>query len=322
MAAKKDKKKQGQVWRPATRLVHEGTLRSQFGETSEAIFLNSGYVYDNAEQAERRFKGDEEGFVYSRYSNPTVDMFEKRMCALEGAEAARGTASGMAAVNASLFSFLKAGDHVVSARALFGSCRYIVEDLLPRFGVADDADRRPRSFRLGGSDAAEHPRGVLRDADQPGARAGRYRSGQQDRAQGRRARRRRQCVCHADAAAADTARRRHRGLFRDQAYRRPGAVPRRRGARDQGLHRGQAAHFPQANRPVAQPVQRLGAAQGSRDAALAGGAPWRVGGGDCRFSRGAKRSRPRVLSRARRSSAKRARQAADGWAAVPWSLSR
>ena len=135
MAAKKDKKTQGSALRPATRLVHEGTLRSQFGETSEAIFLNSGYVYDNAEQAERRFKGDEEGFVYSRYSNPTVDMFEKRMCALEGAEAARGTASGMAAVNASLFSFLKAGDHLVSARALFGSCRYIVEDLLPRFGV-------------------------------------------------------------------------------------------------------------------------------------------------------------------------------------------
>ena len=76
MAAKKDKKKQGQPWRPATRLVHEGTLRSQFGETSEAIFLNSGYVYDSAEQAERRFKGDEEGFVYSRYSNPTVAMFE------------------------------------------------------------------------------------------------------------------------------------------------------------------------------------------------------------------------------------------------------
>ena len=135
MAAKKDKKKQGQPWRPATRLVHEGTLRSQFGETSEAIFLNSGYVYDSAEQAERRFKGDEEGFVYSRYSNPTVAMLETRMCALEGAKAARGTASGMAAVTASLFCFLKAGDHVVSARALFGSCRYIVEDLLPRFGV-------------------------------------------------------------------------------------------------------------------------------------------------------------------------------------------
>jgi O-succinylhomoserine sulfhydrylase len=136
MAAKKDKNKPGQAWRPATRLVHEGTLRSQFGETSEAIFLNSGYVYTSAEQAEARFKGDEEGFVYSRYANPTVAMFEARMCALEGAEAARGTASGMAAVAASLLCHLKAGDHVVSARALFGSCRYIVEDLLPRYGIA------------------------------------------------------------------------------------------------------------------------------------------------------------------------------------------
>jgi O-succinylhomoserine sulfhydrylase len=115
--------------------VHGGTLRSQFGETSEAIFLNSGYVYDSAEQAEARFKGDEEGFVYSRYANPTVAMFEARMCALEGAEAARGTASGMAAVAGSLLCHLKAGDHVVSARALFGSCRYVVEDLLPRFGI-------------------------------------------------------------------------------------------------------------------------------------------------------------------------------------------
>ena len=135
MAAKKDKKPQGRAWQPATRLVHEGTLRSQFGETSEAIFLNSGYVYDSAEGAEARFKGDEEGFVYSRYSNPTVDHVRDAHGALEGAEAARGTASGMAAVNASLFSFLKAGDHLVSARALFGSCRYIVEELLPRFGI-------------------------------------------------------------------------------------------------------------------------------------------------------------------------------------------
>jgi O-succinylhomoserine sulfhydrylase len=116
--------------------VHEGTLRSQFGETSEAIFLNSGYVYDSAEQAEARFKGDEEGFVYSRYANPTVAMFEQRMCAPEGAPASRGTSSGMAAVAGSLLCHLKAGDHVVSARALFGSCRYIVEDLLPRYGIA------------------------------------------------------------------------------------------------------------------------------------------------------------------------------------------
>jgi len=122
-------------WRPATQLIHEGTLRSQFGETSEAIFANSGYVYESAEQAEARFKGDEDGYVYSRYANPTVAMFERRMCALEGAEAARGTASGMAAVAASLLCHLRAGDHVVSGRALFGSCRYIVEDLLPRYGI-------------------------------------------------------------------------------------------------------------------------------------------------------------------------------------------
>ncbi|HSD93762.1 MAG TPA: PLP-dependent transferase, partial [Methyloceanibacter sp.] len=100
MAGSKDSRKKSAAWRPATKLVHEGILRSQFGETSEAIFLNSGYVYQSAEQAEARFKGDEEGFVYSRYANPTVAMFEARMCALEGASAARGTASGMAAVAA------------------------------------------------------------------------------------------------------------------------------------------------------------------------------------------------------------------------------
>jgi O-succinylhomoserine sulfhydrylase len=135
MVASGDRTKKPVPWHAATALVHAGTLRSQFGETSEAIFLNSGYVYDSAEQAEARFKGDEEGFVYSRYANPTVAMFEARMCALEGAPAARGTSSGMAAVAASLLCHLKSGDHVVSARALFGSCRYIVEDLLPRLGI-------------------------------------------------------------------------------------------------------------------------------------------------------------------------------------------
>lgn len=120
---------------PATELVHRGTMRSPFGETSEAMFLNSGFVYETAEQAEARFKGDDDGYVYSRYANPTVSMFEDRMCALEGAEAARGTSSGMAAVSAALLCQLEAGDHVLAARALFGSCRYIVEDLLPKFGV-------------------------------------------------------------------------------------------------------------------------------------------------------------------------------------------
>jgi O-succinylhomoserine sulfhydrylase len=119
----------------ATKLVHGGTLRSQFGETSEALFLTQGFVYDTMEAAEARFKGEDPGFTYSRYSNPTVAMFEERMCLLEGAEAARATASGMAAVTAALLGQVKAGDHVVAARALFGSCLYIIEELLPRFGV-------------------------------------------------------------------------------------------------------------------------------------------------------------------------------------------
>lgn len=130
-----DPKNEAINWRPETQLVHGGTLRSQFGETSEALFLTQGFVYDSAEQCEARFKGEDPGYLYSRFSNPTVAMFEKRMCLLEGAEAARATASGMAAVTASLVSQLKAGDHVVAAKALFGSCRYVVEDLLPRFGV-------------------------------------------------------------------------------------------------------------------------------------------------------------------------------------------
>ena len=123
-------------WAAATRLVHGGTLRSQFGETSEAVFLTQGYVYESAEQAEARFKNVEPGYQYSRFSNPTVNMFEERIRLLEGAEAVRATATGMAAVTASILSYLNAGDHIVAARALFGSCRYIVEDLCPRFGIA------------------------------------------------------------------------------------------------------------------------------------------------------------------------------------------
>ena len=122
-------------FRPATALVHGGQLRSQFGETSEALYLTQGFVYPRMEVAESRFKGEDKGFIYSRFSNPTVAMFEKRMCEIEGAEAARATASGMAAVTASLLGQLKAGDHVVAPTAMFGSCLYVVEELLPRFGV-------------------------------------------------------------------------------------------------------------------------------------------------------------------------------------------
>src|SRR5579862_4716557 len=123
-------------YRPETRLVHAGALRSQFGETSEALFLTQGYIYENSVSAEKRFKGEESGYQYSRFSNPTVHMLEQRMCALEGAAAARATATGMAAVTTALMGQLRAGDHVVAAKALFGSCRYVVEEHLPRYGVA------------------------------------------------------------------------------------------------------------------------------------------------------------------------------------------
>jgi O-succinylhomoserine sulfhydrylase len=140
-------------YRPETRLVHAGTLRSSFGETSEALFLTQGFIYDSAEQCEERFKGEDPGFIYSRFSNPNVSMFERRMIELEDAEAGRATATGMAAVTTALLAPLRAGDHVVAAKAMFGSCRYVVEDLLPRYGISStlvdgiDLDQWRRAMR-------------------------------------------------------------------------------------------------------------------------------------------------------------------------------
>jgi O-succinylhomoserine sulfhydrylase len=140
-------------YRPETRLIHSGSLRSQFGETSEALFLTQGFVYDSAEQCEARFKGEDPGFIYSRFSNPTTAMFEQRMIELEGAEAGRATATGMAAVTTAVLAPLRSGDHVVAAKAMFGSCRYVVEDLLPRYGIEStlvdglDLDQWQRAMR-------------------------------------------------------------------------------------------------------------------------------------------------------------------------------
>jgi O-succinylhomoserine sulfhydrylase len=130
------KKKSGK-WRARTLAVRGGQMRSEFQETAEALFLTSGYAYDAPEQAEARFKGTDEGFIYSRYSNPTVSMFEARMAALEGAPVARATASGMAAVTATFLCCLRTGDHVVAARAMFGACRYVIEEVLTRFGITN-----------------------------------------------------------------------------------------------------------------------------------------------------------------------------------------
>ncbi len=121
---------------PDTISVRGALDRSPFGETAEALFLTSGFVYESAEAAEARFKGEEPGFIYSRYGNPTVRLFERRLALLEGAEGCYATASGMAAVWTALLAHLKAGDHVVASRVLFGSCLYILETLLPRYGIA------------------------------------------------------------------------------------------------------------------------------------------------------------------------------------------
>ncbi len=122
-------------WKKRTLAVRAGTMRTPFQETSEALFLTSGYAYEEAEEAEGRFKGEIGGYQYSRFGNPTVSMFEERMAALEGAEIGRATATGMAAVTSVFLAGLKTGDHVVAARAMFGSCLHVVEQILPRFGI-------------------------------------------------------------------------------------------------------------------------------------------------------------------------------------------
>ena len=122
-------------WKPQTRAVRAGQVRSNFDETSEALFLTSGYAYNSAEEAEATFKGESTHFQYSRFGNPTVSMFENRLAALEGAEACRATSTGMAAVFYALLALLKSGDRIVAARQLFGSCHYIINELLPKYGI-------------------------------------------------------------------------------------------------------------------------------------------------------------------------------------------
>ncbi|MEM0987118.1 MAG: O-succinylhomoserine sulfhydrylase [Pseudomonadota bacterium] len=138
--------------RPATQLVRGGLMRSEFGETSEALYLTSGYAYDTAEQAAARMSGDEPGFVYSRYANPTVRMLEERLALLEGAETCRITSSGMGAISSAMMAPCRQGDRVVAASALFGSCRWIVGTLMPRYGIetefvpGDDLDAWARAL--------------------------------------------------------------------------------------------------------------------------------------------------------------------------------
>ena len=261
---------------PETRLVHAGTMRSQFGETSEALFLTQGHVYDSAEQCEARFLNKDPGFQYARFSNPTVAMLEQRMAAFEGAEACRATATGMAAVTAAVMGQVKAGDHVVAAQALFGSCRYVVEEHLPRYGVASTlvdgtdiaawrAAVRPNTKVLF-LESPSNPTlevidiaAVAAVAQEIGATLGG-----------------RQCLRHAAVPAPARTGRRLRGLFRDQAHRWAGPLP---GRADPGLgsvHHHPCPDVPAPDRTGAVALQRLGDAEGAGDAAAAHRAPGRA----------------------------------------------
>ena len=220
----------------------------------------------SAEECEARFSGKKPGYVYSRYSNPTMSMFEQRMAALEGAEAARSTATGMAAVTTALMGQVKAGDHVVAAKALFGSCRWVIEEWLARFGVTSTLvdGKDLGALEEGG---AEGNQGVLHgDADQSDAGGLRHRGGRRDRAQRRRQAGGRQCVRHAALPEPARARRRLRGLFGDQAHRRPGPRARRRHPGFGKIHHGSRTPDHPPDRTVAVAVQCLGAAEGTGDA--------------------------------------------------------
>jgi len=167
---------------PETRLVHSGTLRSQFGETSEAMFLTQGLCLRQRGTMRGALQGEDPGYIYSRYSNPTISMFERRMIELEGAEACRSTATGMAAVTTAMLAPLRAGDHVVAAKAMFGSCRYVVEDLLPRYGISStlvdglDLDQWQAAMRPNTKSC------FLESPTKPDARRARYRRHRRDRA--------------------------------------------------------------------------------------------------------------------------------------------
>ena len=249
----------GKGLRPATQLVHGATNRTPFGEMSEGLFLTQGYAYDTMEIAEARFKGRNAGLhLLAVLEFPPSRCSSRGWRFSKGAEAARATASGMAAVTAALMGQLRAGDHVVAARALFGSCLYVVEDLLPALRRVDDAGRWRRSRPVARGRALDDQGPVPRDADQPDAGGLRHRGAGGDRPCRRRDAGGRQRLRHADAAAPAGARRRLRGLFHDQACRRARALPGRHDPGEPGLHRHAHAQLSAPDRTGDLAVQRLG----------------------------------------------------------------
>ena len=254
---------------PATLLVRGGSERSAYDETSEALFLTSGFVYGSAAEAEAAFKQDGSRYVYSRYRNPTVTMFEERLRLIEGAEACRATASGMAAVFAALLCKLRAGQRVVASRALFGSCYYIVAESAAALRSRDRTGRRARSLGLGGGAGCRRGGGVLRKPVEPGDGDHRPRRGRAADPSRRRHPGRGQRLRDAAVAEAAGARRRCRRLFGDQAHRRAGPRARRRDPGQREIHQGRSRPVLPPHRAVAEPVQRLAVAEGAGDAGTA-----------------------------------------------------
>ncbi len=274
--------------------------------------MTQSYVYDSAEQAERRFKGDEPGFIYSRYANPTVAMFEERMRLLEGAEMARATASGMAAVTVGL-SVSPQGRRPCGCRQ--GAVRVVpLRGRGPAAALRHDVDagrrHRPRPVAARGEEGQDEG-AVPGEPDQPDAGNHRHRRRRRDRPRCRRPPDRRQRLRDAALPAAAGARRRRGRLFGHQAHRRTGALARRHHPRRQGLRHGPSAHVPAPDRSVAQPVQRLAAAEGPGDAAGQGRAADGDGGGAGRPPRRTPQGQPRALPRARRPPAARPRPTPD-----------
>ena len=237
-------------------------MRSGFEETAEALYLTSGYVYSNAAEAEKAFAGDIDRYVYSRYGNPTISMFEERLRLIEGAPACFATATGMAAVFTSLGALLGAGDRLVAARSLFGSCFMVCDEILPRWGVetvfvdGDDLSQWEKALSEPTQavffETPSNPMQSLVDIDavcQIGAR-GRRKSGAGQR------------LCHSAAAAGLPAGRRRGGVLGYQAHRRAGPCARRGDPRRQGVHRRAGAEADAPHRPCDQRLQRVAAAEG------------------------------------------------------------
>ena len=297
--------------RPATRLIHGGSLRSRFEETSEALFLTQSYLYDTMEIAEARFKGDDPGFVYSRFSNPTVAMFEQRMALLEGAEAARATASGMAAVTAALMGQLKAGDHVVAAQGpvrLLPLCR---RGTAAAFRRRLDPGRRGGPRRLARGHPAQHQNRVPRDPDQPDAGDRRHRRRRRDHRMAM-ARRWSSTMCSRRRSASS----RWSSAPIASSIRRPStstarAAARRRHPGEREIHRRPCPQFPAPDRAGLSPFNAWVLLKGLETLALRVAAQTRSAERIARLPRRPSGGRARALSGPRRPSAARARPAAD-----------